>query len=150
MHPATIHVAAPVLAAAALNAWIYANGWDRPVSPRSAMLPPGPIIAMTWMAIFASLGYAHYLLRTAHATQAANAILLVLSWCLMYPVVTRRFRSTRVANLLTLVIAAILCVGVAHVQGNSNALHFVLPVLLWASYVNLSDAVECSSKEVNM
>ena len=148
MHPA-INILTPVAAAIAMNALIFAKGWDSASSAspitRSKLLPPGPVIGAVWIAIFASLGYAHYLLYRQHP-MAAWYLVAIIAWCLLYPLLTSGLQETRAKlfNTISLILAAMLCIIVAQSDNKSPALYFVLPLLAWTSYVNISDALVCS------
>ena len=160
MHPAIAHIATPVIAALIMNAIIYLKGWTSSQSQsqlitRSPLLPPGPVIGTVWIFIFAALGYAHYLISNTKPANplASTAIIAIIIWCLLYPILTSGLKETRakLLNTISLILAAILCTIVAQATATANrtkALYFTLPLLAWSSYVNISDAMVCSKAPV--
>lgn len=84
---ALIHMATPVVTAAAMNGLIFAKGWSKIARERlreNKFLPPGPVIGMIWTGQFALMGYVHYLLRRA-SNPASWLIVGLFGWCLAYP-----------------------------------------------------------------
>lgn len=137
---AWLHIGVPVAAAVILNGVIFANGWGSRGGNEAArrLLPPGYIIGIIWMAIFAVLGYLHYLL---YPSVASFAIAATLAYALAYPVLTSGLspRDAPLYNTIALIVSfsAAIAVGAAR----PRYLAFILPLLVWASYVNVVDAV---------
>lgn len=147
-----VHVLAPVVAAAALNGFIYSSRQtlfqgqtlfqvQNPVQG----LPPGYVIGAVWLVLFAFMGYAHYLLYSSKGRLTAGcvAIELLFVYSMLYPFLTGlRPKAGLVFNLLALV-GGFLTAGFV-LRESDAALAFVAPYLLWAFYVNLVFVLLCS------
>jgi hypothetical protein len=162
-----LHVAVPVLAAVAVNAVVYSLGWNRssvgsgrPPSVSYKLLPPGYVIAGVWIVLLGLLGYVHYLARDVNATVAAWSVVALVAWCIGYPFYTGGLRSgvvASVANVATLAFAAAVTVAIAvgfpacgefgRASARRRALLAISPLLGWATYVNIAQAVACRSRE---
>ena len=149
MHPA-IYVLAPVILAIITNAIIYANNWQSndtdTTRPRNPLLPPGYAIGAIWTAIFALLGYALYLARDNQPPSLAScSIVAIILWSLAYPFLTNGLKQKRgrILNTATLILAMILAIIV--INQKPMAFPLIVPLLIWASYVNIADAIACSS-----
>jgi tryptophan-rich sensory protein len=151
--PASVwfHVLTPVVLSALVNAHVYvSNSNDRNSGTASSavaqkLLPPGYVIGIVWTIIFALLGYAHY---RVFPSIASFVIVAALAYCLAYPYLTMFKsapfqRATKFLNTLSLIVAAL--VAAATVAKDTVAFVAALPLLAWASYVNLVDAIECQS-----
>ena len=122
---------------------------------RNKFLPPGFLIGFVWIGVFASLAYSFYLSYTGDPYpgktepdkwNAANiAILVVGSYCLLYPFLTMIMnqRYVVVLNLLALLMAAVLAIIV--VEQCVAAFWYVLPLLAWCSYVVFADVIQYTS-----
>ncbi len=148
-----LHVLTPVVLSGLVNAHIYisnkGNTQDvvrKQQQQQSDLLPPGYVIGIVWTIIFALLGYAHY---RVFPSLASFVIVAALAYCLTYPYLTMfrsaRFRhAAKFLNTLSLIIAAL--VVAATVAKDTVAFVACLPLLAWASYVNLVDAIECQQR----
>lgn len=138
------HVLVPVLAAFLMNTFIYLiPGFYRSVPIKG--LPPGYVIGIIWMIIFALLGYAHYLLymKKRALTSGCIALELLLVFSILYPVFTGlNPKSGLIYNLLSLVLAFV--TGIVVVQESRTALAYLVPYLLWVFYVNAFFVLKCS------
>jgi tryptophan-rich sensory protein len=142
-----LHILIPVLSAIVVNAIIYLKQWnsssEEDVS-RSNLLPPGWAIGLIWTFIFALLGYLHYTLtRDSFFSLASLAVVVLILFCLAYPFMTSGLqeKNAKVLNTTTLILVAIVMWIVPHSIQISWPL---LPILVWASFVNMVDAIECS------
>ena len=146
MHP-VIYVLTPVILAIITNSIIYTNNWQsQDTNPRNPLLPPGYVIGAIWTAIFALLGYALYLTRdNQSASLASCSIVAIIIWSLAYPFLTNGLQQKRgrILNTVTLILAMILAIIV--INQKPAAFAFIVPLLLWASYVNVADAIACSA-----
>lgn len=142
----TLDIAVPVAAAAVMNYIIYARVTKG--TKHRNILPPGPVIGAIWMALFVLMGYSIYLLRTSGRYTEAVMVAALITWSIMYPVLTRLqsgTRTTRVMNYLTLLAATSVLIAVlvtARTALDKKPAAFLAPVLAWAAYVNLSDVLE--------
>lgn len=122
---------------------------------RNKFLPPGFLIGFVWIAIFASLGYSFYLCYTGDPyvgktepdkwNSANIAILVVGSYCLLYPLLTiiMHERYVVLLNLIALLMAAALAIIV--VDKCVAGFWYVLPLLVWCSYVVFADVMQYTS-----
>lgn len=136
-----LYVLTPIIAAVVMNAIIYAKKWNG-TTERSPLLPPGWVIGLIWMILFGTLGYVAYIHRTNAVASIAIATLFV--YCLLYPVYTNKFKdpySSKLANLLTLILAFVTTLIIA-LFGERHTVGYILPLITWASYVNIIDAVK--------
>ena len=137
-----LHVLVPVLAACAMNVLIFSLGWNMRTGPVNPWIPPGAVVGAIWIVLLGLLGYVHYL---CHDHWSRFLVIGTVVFCVMYPVFTAGLKQTRVArllNLLTLLIAFVAAWGV-HESGSRVATWCMLPLVLWASYVNFADAIVC-------
>jgi tryptophan-rich sensory protein len=147
------------LVCAVVNIFMYMIGWygkgKHGMYAKNKFLPPGFLIGLIWIGIFASLGYAFYLCYTGDPYEgktepvkwnAANiAIIVVASYCLLYPFLTMIMheRYVVVLNLLALLMAAALAIIV--VDECVAAFWYVLPLLVWCSYIVFADVMQYTS-----
>ena len=143
----------------AVNIIMYAIGYyghgKRGMYSRNKYLPPGGLIGLVWIGIFASLGYSFFLsysgdpfegkTEPAKWTSATIAIVVVASYCLLYPFLTRFMheRYIVVFNLIALLMAAVLCIIV--INECVAAFWYTLPLLAWCSYIVFSDIMQYNS-----
>lgn len=134
-----VYVGTPVVAALLANTIIYGFRLNsRPEIMESSLLPPGYVIGSIWVALFGVLGYAYGM---AKEPVTRFAIVLVLVFCLSYPFVTGlSAQKGRIMNTITLILASAL-LAVAEKQ----VMPYLVPLWLWAAYVNMTDAIACSS-----
>lgn len=122
---------------------------------RNKYLPPGGLIGLVWIGIFASLGYSFWLSYTGdpypgktepEKWNSANiAIVVVASYCLLYPFLTKfmHYRYVVLLNLIALLMAAVLSIIV--INECVAAFWYTLPLLAWCSYVVFSDIMQYNS-----
>jgi translocator protein len=143
MNPAIVYIIIPILLAAVTNAIIFKLDWDKKSQgQRSPMLPPGWAIGLIWTFILGLLGFALYLtVQAQDITSSALIVLLILS-CIAYPFYTSGLVSgptSLVGNTSTLIGGFVVALVIA--LKSPSVLPYMLPILVWASYVNISDAL---------
>lgn len=128
-------VATPVLVAVIMNVVIYARGWNQNSGERNILLPPGPVIGAIWIVLLGLMGFATNLSRADPLVLSAFIVLMVV--CLLYPVYTQGLRTNSgdVGNVISLIAGFVTAIlATARVP---KALFYLIPTLVWASYVNL-------------
>jgi tryptophan-rich sensory protein len=149
MNPVWAHVFIPVLLAGLSNGIIYRLGitQNKYQDKRNPYLPPGYVIGTIWMVLFGLLGYAHYLIYSVNqrSTRASLAIVGLFLFCLAYPVFTGlRVKSGLLLNLATLILAFVVAMLV--LVESASVVKWFIPLLAWATFVNVVFVVECSNK----
>jgi len=119
--------------------------------------------------IFGLLGYAHYLMYKLkdRINIGSISIVLVIIFCLLYPVITEmnrsfsedsslfsevsakentslKFKYGLLLNLITLIISFVL--GFIIILQSKYIFLYIIPLIVWASYVNIVDTLICSDK----
>ena len=147
----------PILLAIIINIIIFTYGWNRinktteektegktegKMYKRNKLLPPGGIVGIIWMILFGLIGYVNYsLLTMKNKTQitylTSGYLILFIIFCLSYPFLTNGLqeKNAYVLNGITLVLSIILFILV-YIQSKTTS-YYLIPLLLWASYVNL-------------
>jgi len=147
-----IHVLVPVLLALSINSVIYLFGINKISEQKEnsiyfKLFPPGYVIGIIWTIIFSLLGYAHYLLYKLNnrINVGSVSIVLVIIFCLLYPFITSlQFKYGLLLNLITLIISFVL--GIIIILESKYIFLYVIPLIVWASYVNIVDTLICSDK----
>lgn len=144
MNLAYVYVLVPILIAIIINVIIYTSGWVKMGENISnPMLPPGWAIGLIWVIILGILGYALYLTVKLHDTVSSTLITILIIACLIYPFYTAGLSDKSVArmgNTLTLIGAFIVAIVVG--MRSPCVLGYIIPILVWISYVNVADAVD--------
>jgi tryptophan-rich sensory protein len=99
------------------------------------------------MILFAFLGYAHYLLYRVNqrSTRASLAIVGLFLFCMAYPLLTGlRAKSGLLLNLATLILAFV--VSMLVLVESARVVVWLIPLLVWATFVNVVFVVECAEK----
>ena len=146
------HVLIPVLLALSMNSFIYLFGINKKDEQKQnnqyfKLLPPGYVIGIVWTIIFGLLGYAHYLMYKLkdRISIGSVSIVLVIIFCLLYPVITLlKFKYGLLLNLITLIISFVL--GIIIILESKYIFLYIIPFIVWASYVNIVDTLICSDK----
>jgi len=136
-----VHVLVPVLLAVAMNGVIWRMGWGSRGETgmmKSEYLPPGWVIGGVWMVLFGFLGWTHWLVRKDW--KARTALQILIAYCLMYPVLTGGLRE-RLGRLFNVVALILSYVATMFVVMGRHDLRWMLPLLAWVSYVNVTDAI---------
>jgi tryptophan-rich sensory protein len=148
---AWFHILIPIIFAILINYLIYYFGLNYSSKKiKSSILPPGYIIGLIWIIIFGLLGYVHYLLyKLKNGFNIYSiSIIALLFFCLAYPFLTSGLqqKNATILNLITLIFAFIVALLV--ITQSINAFYYIMPLLIWASYVNISDVYICSNKNL--
>lgn len=143
------HILTPIILAIIVNGIVFGLKLYKN-SPRNPLLPGGGIIGFIWIVIFGLLGYSHYLLYNLRnkPTLGSVCIILFIIFSLCYPFLTGGLKQNNalLLNLLTLILA--FSIGLIVIVESKNAFYYLIPLLLWASYVNYVDAM--STKYIYM
>ena len=140
MNSVYTHIAVPVLGAVAMNASIFSQKL-RISKTRNPYIPPGGIVGLIWMILFALLGYVHYRLYMQNGQKlSTGCIILIVFWLysLAYPILTSFSGNPSVyfaLNLGAFFFALAILMQVQ--QENSDLVPWTFPLLLWTGYVNL-------------
>jgi tryptophan-rich sensory protein len=142
------HILSFIILVILLNTLIYYFGWySSSLKLKHKILPPGYVIGIAWIIIFGFLGYVHYLLYKLKGKFSiySNIIVLFLIFCLSYPFLTNGLKegNTNILNLITLILSFI--IGLMVITQSIEAFYYIIPLLLWVSYVNISDSLICRS-----
>jgi tryptophan-rich sensory protein len=148
------HIFIPILLAIFMNGIIYTFRINKTTKEEESkyiyykkFLPPGYIIGTIWVIIFGLLGYAHYLVFNQNQnkiTISSLSIILVIIYCLLYPLITGlKVKSGLLLNLISLILAFSL--GIIIILESKYIFLFILPLIIWSSYVNVIDTIQCSS-----
>lgn len=147
MHLKTIaFVSTPILAAALMNALIYFRKWNEPLAAaeRNPFLPPGWFIGLLWTLLLGILGYATFVAWDAQDRVITSLLVVLMLSCIMYPVYTKlQPKLGLVANVATLILAFV--VTIVATFRLPKTIIYLVPLLIWASYVNIVEALYCSS-----
>jgi tryptophan-rich sensory protein len=103
-------------------------------------LPPGYVIGAIWPIIFGFLGYAHFILYSNKKWTASASIIILLLFCICYPLITSGLSNLKIGNLLnsiTLIMSFVVAIIV--LDASKTTFKYMYPLLIWASYVNLAD-----------
>lgn len=140
-----------------VNILFYYLGWygkgKRGIYKYNKFLPPGFLIGIVWIVIFGFLSYAFYLCYSGEPTldysgnpvkwtAGCIAIVVVATYCLFYPLITMLLndRYAQLLNLIALFMAFAL--GIIVIQENVAAFWYILPLIVWTSYVNFADVMQ--------
>lgn len=132
-----------IAVAAVGNGIIFLLGWSGEVPGRQfpAFQPPGWVIGLVWMALFAALGAARWLTAQSHDSRGrrnARLITALIVICFAYPYYTVGFRSLELGlagSIATMVIAVSLAWRVA--QQSRIAGFLVLATGLWCAFASV-------------
>jgi tryptophan-rich sensory protein len=153
------HIMIPIILALLTNGIIYFIGLNKENKENKEnkdkdnkdkdiqkYLPKGYIVGIIWIIIFGLLGYAHYLIFTKNEkriTFSSLSIIFVLIYCLLYPFITKfNFKSGLLLNIISLILAFTL--GIIIILESKFIFLFIIPLIVWSSYVNIISAIVCS------
>jgi tryptophan-rich sensory protein len=140
-----------VLAAVIVNIFTYYYGWGKTGSQsdrwniyQNKLIPPGFTIGFFFIAIFGFLGYSFYLLVRENDGNLTVGSIFVLGYgifALAYPLLTWKAneKNSNVINYIAVILAYI--VSLVVITEYTNAFYYLLPLLIWLTYVNLTDAI---------
>jgi benzodiazapine receptor len=114
------------------------------------LLPPGWMIGVIWTIIFGFFGYAQYLVMKEMGKWSIGSIAIIVAavFCLLYPILIyigargdslKYEKYARLINLLALIVGFTLAILV--IRESEEAFLFLLPLLVWVSYVNFADSI---------
>ena len=111
---------------------------------QNKLIPPGFVIGLVWVFIFGMLGYCFYKLTDKNGgvvSFAGIAILIYGVFALAYPLLTygTREKNANVVNYIAVVGALVL--GIIVIEEDTGSFYFLLPLLLWVSYIGLTDSI---------
>lgn len=111
---------------------------------QNKLIPPGFVIGLVWVFIFGMLGYCFYKLTDKNngtVSFGGIAILIYGVFALAYPFFTygSREKNANVINYIAVVGALVL--GIIVIEEDVGSFYFLLPLLLWVSYVGLTDSI---------
>ncbi len=146
------HVLVPIILALLMNGIIYTfklnanNTMTKKDNIYKKLLPPGYIIGTIWIIIFGLLGYTHYLIYKDNEnkiTITSLFIIFVILFCLAYPLITGlKVKTGLLLNLISLILAFTL--GITIILQSKFAFLFIIPLIVWSSFVNIVDTLQCS------
>jgi tryptophan-rich sensory protein len=141
--PAAFFVATPIILALTMNLVIYMRGWNAGGDRiRTPGLPPGWIIGSVWVVLLGLLGYATYLAFVQKERVLVALLVVLMAQCITYPLYTGGLRkqSANVGNVGALINGFVVALVAA--RRVPCAVPYLVPLLVWASYVNVVTAVD--------
>ncbi len=121
-----------------VNGLIFGLGKQRAGGPQTG-LPPGWVVGAIWLALFAGLGVARWLLLRSAGSQGERRrvewVSVVAFLCLLYPLYTAGFNDLwdgLVGNVVTLLVAV--PVAVYTLRRSRGAGWCLVPLVVWMSY----------------
>ena len=132
------HILIPVLCAMVMNGFIYTDGKNKYRLTELSFLPPGYMIGIIWTILFALLGYVHFLLYNIRQETNYGSISVVffIIFSLTYPVIQAiNQKYAYLFNLISLILSFM--VGYIVMMYSKNIFLYMIPLLIWLSYVNL-------------
>jgi tryptophan-rich sensory protein len=134
------NVAGALIVVIALNALIFALGWET-LSPRApAFVPPPIVIAVVWLALFPCMALARWELNRRAATRVDKAgLIVVFLLCAAYPFYTAGLRSDIIgeaANVTLMLLAAGSAVRFARRIPRATA--WLVPLVLWLAFASVA------------
>jgi tryptophan-rich sensory protein len=133
--PLFLNILIPVALAGAVNALIYALGWTQPdthLQPDFA--PPGWVIGLVWVALFALMGAARYYAGKTGA-RGAKHITRLIFLCLAYPFYTAGLQDGP-AGLIGIVLTegyTLYCAATLR-RPAPIAAALLIPLVLWLAF----------------
>ena len=136
------NILTPIILAIITNFLIYYYKIYDQGKNMNKFLPPGYIIAIIWIILLGLLGYIHYLLRKLQKRESFTSLFVIflVLFCIAYPAITGlKKKNSYLLNLLTLIFSFIL--GLLIISESTNIFLYLIPLLIWASYVNIVFAI---------
>lgn len=137
------NIAVAVGAVLLVNGLIFGLGWDsssgEPVSPSFA--PPGYVVAAVWVALFAAMAAARWLLLRAGGGRVRvhdRLVVALLASCLAYPffaIAPGSLVGGLIGNLLIIALALFAAWNVR--RASAPAATLILPVAGWVSFATV-------------
>lgn len=142
------NIAAATATVIGVNAVIFLSGWfqtDTPNTAASVLNPPGWLVGGVWIALFALMGAARWLLIksvTEQARRQAGSLVLLGLFCLAYPFYTVGLQSVAIGllgNVATIIAALWVIAQIKAIS--AAAARCVLPVVAWVSFATVLTAL---------
>jgi benzodiazapine receptor len=133
-HSLAATLAVYILAPLALNGIIFTLGWQD-AAPKNPMLPPGWVIGLIWMLLFAGMGIARWILTRGLDPRVARWVDGLALLCLIYPLYTLGLRNVAIGlagAIITAVVALAITVRVWRESRTASLL--IACVALWTLY----------------
>jgi len=90
------------------------------------------IILGIWAILIGFLGYSYYLMRN---NISSAAIIIIIIYTLTYPFITLEKNSIQIESLNIIYIVITYIIFLLVLSENSNAALYILPLLLWITYI---------------
>ena len=90
------------------------------------------IILGIWTILIGFLGYSYYLMRN---NISSVAIIIIIIYTLTYPFITLEKNSIQIESLNIIYIVITYIIFLLVLSENSNAALYILPLLLWITYI---------------
>ena len=131
------HILIPVFCGLVMNGIIFSFNLNSK-KELTTLLPPGHVIGIVWTIIFAFLGYVHYLLYKLNNKRnygSASVVILIL-FSLTYPLINAMNKKNGFfLNLISLILSFL--VSLIVMMYSKYIVLFMIPLLVWVSFVNL-------------
>ena len=96
------------------------------------------IILGIWTILIGFLGYSYYLMRN---NISSAAIIIIIIYTLTYPFITLEKNSIQIESLNIIYIVITYIIFLLVLSENSNAALYILPLLLWITYIFIASNV---------
>lgn len=135
-----MNIAAAVGSALIMNGLIYGLGWNSSAgyAQRASFAPPGYVIGIIWMILFALMASARWCLNALENNRAKRArlyVTILLLSCLVWPLYSLAIGSVAGGlwgTIWTIALALFTLASTWHVS--KKASYFILPVFLWVIF----------------
>lgn len=137
-----LYICLPIIASLVMNVFIYTvfkkSSQQSSNEQSRKFLPPGYVIGIVWIVILGILGYVNYMLHMQKDFVSLALVVCIILACLAYPIYTRNFQElVKVGNSANLIFAFSCTVIIA--MRSVNVIPYMIPLLLWNSYVLVTD-----------
>jgi tryptophan-rich sensory protein len=128
----------PIILGIIMNAIIYIFKLNKKEESTIKWIPPGYIIGIIWIILLGLLGYIHYLLYdlTKNINIAMVFVLILITYCISYPLITQLKENKLIFyNMIGLILSYL--TGFIIIFYSKYIFLFLVPLLLWITYINL-------------